>query len=159
MPRALREKKMKQRMVLQMLNKSRIFVLLILLIICNLYSNSLSSNNHNAYSKFEYDLADYLPNVNGRGEVFINESNKNDCCVKMYFYTSMYQIYYYISFTEHSFKGFSEKITYNEQYTINNSKKELLEDFEGKKSEISKQSERVQKHLNLALELIDESLK
>ena len=77
----------------------------------------------------------------------------------MYFYTSMYQIHYYISFTEHSFKGFSEKVTYNEQYTINNSKKEHMEDFEGEKSEISKQSERVQKYLNLALELIDESLK
>jgi|GEM_PF-3780163 len=142
-----------------MLNKSRIFVLLILLIICNLYSNSLSSNNHNAYSKFEYDLADYLPNVNGRGEVFINESNKNDCCVKMYFYTSMYQIHYYISFTEHSFRGFSEKITYNEQYTKHNSKKARLYFKENEKSEISKQSERVQKYLNLALELIDESLK
>ena len=119
----------------------------------------LSSNNHNGYSKFEYDLADYLPNVNGRGEVFINESNKNNCYVKMYFYTSMYQVHYYISFTKYHFKGFSEKITYNEQYAIDNSKKEQLEDFEGKKSEMSKQAERIQKYLNLALELIDKSLK
>ena len=88
-------------------------------------------------------MADYLANVNGRGEVFINELNTNDCFVEMYFYTSMYQVHYYITFTEYDFKGFSEKTTYNEPYNV----------------EISKQSETSKKYIFLALKLVEESIK
>lgn len=115
--------------------------------------------NDKSYLKYEYDLADYLANVNGRGEVFINDLNTNDCFVEMYFYTSMYQVHYYITFTEYDFKGFSEKTTYNEPYNVENSTRECMEVFDGKKAEISKQSETSRKYISLALKLVEESLK
>jgi len=142
-----------------MLNKSKLLFVLFLLIMTNIYSKSLVLNNEKNYLKFEYDLADYLANVNGRGEVFINELNTNDCFVEMYFYTSMYQVHYYITFTEYDFKGFSEKTTYNEPYNVENSTKECIEVFDGKKAEISKQSETSSKYIFLALKLVEESLK
>ena len=124
-----------------------------------LYSKKPVSDNGKTYLKFEYDFADYLTNVNGRGEVFINESNKNDCFVELYFYTSMYQLYYYISFTEDEVIGFSEKTNYKELYKVENSTKERLENFKGKKADILNQSETSRKYISLALKLMEESLK
>ena len=138
--------------------KSRVVFLSVLLIMSNLYSESSILRNKKNYLQFEYDLADYLTNVNGRSEVFINESNEKDCYVELYFYTSMYQVHYYISFLENDFKGFSEKTTYNEPYNLENSKKEQKKNFEGKTAELSKQAEPSRKYISLALKLVQESL-
>ena len=142
-----------------MLNKTKLLFIMFLLVMSNLYSKGLVSDIEKTYLKYEYDLADYLVNVNGRGEVFINESNRKDCFVKMYFYTSMYQVYYYLSFTEEDFIGFSEKISYKEPYKVENSTKERLENFKGKKTEISKQSEDSRKYISLALDLVEKAQK
>ena len=70
----------------------------------------------------------------------------------------MYQIQYCIAFTRHDYKGFSEQISYNEPYVIEGAKRDSSRFFECKRDEIPIQSGTDIKYVNLALELLNESL-
>lgn len=141
-----------------MSNKGNVVCLALLLLVINVYSFGFPPESSKEYHKDEYDLADYLPHVNGRGVVYINKSDENDCYVEMFFYTSMYQIQYCIAFTRHDYKGFSEQISYNDPYVIEGAKRDSSRFFEGKRDEIPIQSGTDIKYVNLALELLNESL-
>ena len=69
-----------------------------------------------------------------------------------------YQVIYQIDFDESHIKGFAEKITYNEPYTIENAQKSILEEFECEKSKIASLNKTLQKYVNLAIDLLDESV-
>lgn len=98
-------------MAMSMLNKKIIIVLLVFLSCMNIFSLKKYSEVKD-YKKFEYDLADYVSNANGIGEVYMN-AEKTDNHVELYFYSSLYKIHYSITFSDRKFSGYAEKFTYH----------------------------------------------
>lgn len=141
-----------------MLNKRKNICLLFLCALCNLYGLNSYKTNKDNYKKIEYDLADYISHADGYGEVYINNQNEKDTIVELYFFTSLYKGHYYFQFFENNFEGFFEKYLYKEQYELELSTKEVVEEFEGNIFDISKLSNQTQKYLTLSVELIKESL-
>ncbi len=140
-----------------MSNRIKVVCSALLLLVVNVYSFCFSPESPKEYHQYEYDLADYLPHADGRGVVYINKSDENDCYVEMFFYTSMYQVHYHIVFTKQDYKGFSQQIYYTEPYGIEEAKQEVPRFFEGKRDVIPMQSGADMKYVNLALELLEES--
>lgn len=140
-----------------MSNRIQVVCSVLLLLVVNVYSFCFSPESPKEYHQYEYDLADYLPHADGRGVVYINKSDENDCYVEMFFYTSMYQVHYHIVFTKQDYKGFSQQIYYTEPYGIEEAKQEVPRFFEGKRDVIPMQSGADMKYVNLALELLEES--
>lgn len=141
-----------------MLNKNIFTLLIFMFVIGVVFPMTNTKNLCEEYEKYEYDLSDYLPNVNGLAEVYLSKEDFANAYVKLYFYTSMYQVIYQIDFDESHIKGFAEKISYNEPYTIENAQKSILEEFECEKSKIASLNKTLQKYVNLAIDLLDESV-
>lgn len=141
-----------------MLNKNIFTLLIFMFVIGVVFPMTNTKNLCEEYEKYEYDLSDYLPNVNGLAEVYLSKEDFTNAYVKLYFYTSMYQVIYQIDFDESHIKGFAEKISYNEPYTIENAQKSILEEFECEKSKIASLNKTLQKYVNLAIDLLDESV-
>lgn len=139
-----------------MLNKN-IFTLLIFMFVIGVVF-PMTKKLCEEYEKYNYDLSDYLLNVNGLGEVYLSKEDLNNAYVKLYFYTSMYQVVYQIEFNKNSIKGFAEKISYAEPYAIETAQKSILEEFECEKSKIASLNKTLQKYVNLAIDLLDESV-
>lgn len=121
---------------------------------------AISRNNvDREFSKFEYDLADYLPHIDGRADVQICKSNKDKAIVDMYFYTSLYKVHYFIEVFSDSLNGYSEKIIYENPYdSSKNTKHERLEEFSCNSTDLKDLSSNTRKYIELALDLIKESL-
>jgi len=141
-----------------MLNKNIFTLLIFMFVIGVVFPMTNTKNLCEESEKYEYDLSDYFPNVNGLAEVYLSKEDFTNAYVKLYFYTSMYQVIYQIDFDESHIKGFAEKISYNEPYTIENAQKSILEEFECDKSKIATLNKTLQKYVNLAIDLLDESV-
>ena len=81
-----------------MLNKTFFTSLMLIFIIGLVFPITNTKNICEEYKKYNYDLSDYLPNVNGLAEVYLSKEDLNNAYVKLYFYTSMYQVVYQIEF-------------------------------------------------------------
>ena len=141
-----------------MLNKTFFTSLMLIFIIGLVFPITNTKNICEEYKKYNYDLSDYLLNVNGLGEVYLSKEDLNNAYVKLYFYTSMYQVVYQIEFNKNSIKGFAEKISYAEPYAIETAQKSILEEFECEKSKIASLNKSLQKYVYLAIDLLDESV-
>ena len=143
---------MKERMAMSMLNKKILIVLLVFLSCMNIFSLKKYSEL-SGYTKFEYDLADYISNANGIGEVYIN-TERTDNQVELYFYSSLYKIHYSITFSDRKFSGYAEKFTYIEPYVIDNAERKKIESFEGDIENIEELKFISAKYIQLAYKLL-----
>lgn len=133
-----------------MLNKGKLFFILILLLIPSLFAKEIDENiNYDLYKKYTFDLADYMPHANGVVIIYKNKDETARDIVKVYYYSSMYKIQYYININNEYIEGYCEKVEYVEPYTVEGSKIIKIEEFSGKIHKISGLSGLTEKTLDL----------
>ena len=102
-------------------------------------------------------MADYVPKSNGRGEVLIDKLDSNKSIVELYFFTSAYKMYYYISFADKFFDGYAERTDYMSHYDTENAITSEFEKFNGNILMIDKENFLSKKIIQIAWEIFQES--
>ena len=101
-----------------LIDRTKIFLVIILLISSNLYSKDFDPNlDLDLYTKYTFDLADYQPHVDGFANIYVCKNDLKSCIVKLYYYSSMYKIQYFFTINNDYLDGYYEKILYKESYT------------------------------------------
>lgn len=121
-----------------MLNKGKFFFILLLLLIPSLFSKEIDENiNYDLYNKYTFDLADYMSHANGVAIIYKNKDETDKDIVKVFYYSSMYKIQYFITINNEYIEGYCEKVEYVEPYTVEGAKIKKIEEFSGKIHKIS----------------------
>ena len=113
-----------------LIDRTKIFLVIILLISSNLYSKDFDPNlDLDLYTKYTFDLADYQPHVDGFANIYVCKNDLKSCIVKLYYYSSMYKIQYFFTINNDYLDGYCEKILYKEPYTTEDAEILKLEEY------------------------------